>query len=122
MSTINFDNNKNLKIAEDYYKCMLTKNFEAMDNYFHELVHFISPLAEIRGKGDVSEAARNFGVKLEDIKIRARFACGDQVMLVYNMLIGQSISKLSASALMNFKDGKIIKIELFYDTRSFFRQ
>ena len=110
---------KNLQVAVNYYDAMLNKNFEVMAEYLNKDIHFITPLAEICGKEGVMNAAKNFGKLLQNISITSQFTNNDQVMLAYNMTIPQPIGEFRASALMNFKNGQIIKIELFYDARPF---
>ncbi len=109
----------NLNLAENYYNAMLAKDFDKMANYLHDNVHFIGPLAEIQGKNAVVTAAKNFGGILQDIQIRSRFAAGDQIMFAYDMVVPAPIGKFRAAVLMEFTDGFISKIELFYDARPF---
>jgi len=109
----------NLSLAESYYNAMLAKDFEKMAGYLHNNVHFIGPLAEMHGKEPIVTAAKNFGGILQDIQIRSRFAAGDQIMFAYDMVVPAPIGKFRAAVLMEFTDGFISKIELFYDARPF---
>ena len=109
----------NLNLAESYYNAMLAKDFDKMASYLHDNVHFIGPLVEMQGKDAVVTAAKNFGGILQDIQIRSRFAAGDQLMLAYDMIVPAPIGKFRAAVLMEFTDGFISKIELFYDARPF---
>ena len=109
----------NLNLAENYYNAMLAKDFDKMASYLHDNVHFIGPLAEMHGKEPIVAAAKNFGVILQDIQIRSRFADGDQIMLTYDMFVLAPIDKFRAAVLMEFKGRLISKIELFYDASPF---
>lgn len=109
----------NLSVASSYYNAMLTKDFDKMAGYLHDNVHFIGPLAEMHGKDNVVTAAKNFGGILQDIQIRSRFAAGDQIMFVYDMVVPAPIGKFRAAVLMEFTDRLISKIELFYDASPF---
>jgi len=109
----------NLTIAESYYNAMLAKDFDKMASYLHDNVHFIGPLAEMHGKNAVVTAAKNFGGILQDIQIRSRFADGDQIMFAYDMVVPAPIGEFRAAVLMEFTDGFISKIELFYDASPF---
>ena len=111
--------NDNLSLAESYYNAMLAKDFDKMANYLHNNVQFIGPLAEIHGKDAVVTAAKNFGGILQDIQIRARFASGNQIMLVYDMIVPAPIGKFRASVMMEFTDQLISQIKLFFDGRPF---
>jgi ketosteroid isomerase-like protein len=109
----------NLDLAESYYNAMLAKDFDKMAGYLHDNVHFIGPLAEMNGKDNVVAAAKNFGGILQDIQIRSRFTAGNQIMFAYDMVVPAPIGKFRAAVLMEFTDGFISKIELFYDTSPF---
>ena len=98
---------------------MLAKDFDEMASYLHDNVHFIGPLAEMHGKDAVVTAAKNFGGILKDIQIRSRFADCDQIMLAYDMVVPAPIGKFRPAVLMEFTDGLIAKIELFYDASPF---
>lgn len=109
----------NLNIAESYYNAMLTKDFDQMAGYLHDNVHFIGPLAEMQGKDAVVTAAKNFGGILQDIQIRSRFSSANQIMFAYDMVVPSPIGKFRAAVLMEFTDGFISRIELFYDASLF---
>ncbi|RUP41313.1 MAG: nuclear transport factor 2 family protein [Acinetobacter sp.] len=109
----------NLNLAESYYNAMLAKDFDKMAGYLHDNVHFIGPLAEMHGKDAVVTAAKNFAGILQDIQIRSRFSAGDQIMFAYDMVVPSPIGKFRAAVLMEFTDGFISRIELFYDASLF---
>ena len=115
MNTTTYENDGNLAIAEAYYNHMLKKNFDAMEQCLHPDVHFISPLAEMSGRGDVAKSARNLSNILASIEIRAKFSSGNQIMFAYDFMFPQPIGKLRSAVLMEFKDNLISKIELFFD-------
>lgn len=109
----------NLKIAENYYRQMLAQNFDTMAECLHPDIDFIGPLAQMKGRENVAEAAANLGKILNGIEIRSRFSDGNQIMFAYDLLFPEPIGKLRAAVLMDFKDGLISRIELFYDARPF---
>ncbi|MCE2991370.1 MAG: nuclear transport factor 2 family protein [Candidatus Jidaibacter sp.] len=109
----------NLNLAESYYNAMLAKDFDKMAGYLHDNVHFIGPLAEMQGKDAVVAAAKNFGEILQDIQIRSRFSSDTKIMFAYDMVVPAPIGKFRAAVLMEFMDGLISKIELFYDASPF---
>ncbi len=119
MNTMNCKSYSNLNIAENYYRAMLEKNFDTMSNYLCQDVHFLGPLAEIRGRDEVVSSAKNLSQILGDIDIRAKFALGNQIMFAYDFMFPAPIGKLKAAVLMEFKNQLISKIELFYDARPF---
>lgn len=109
----------NLNFAESYYNAMLAKDFDKMESYLHDNVHFIGPLAEMHGKEQIVTAAKNFGGILQNIQIRSRFSSGNQIMFAYDMVVPAPIGKFRAAVLMEFTDRLISKIELFYDASAF---
>ena len=119
MNTTYSANNEHIKLAESYYGALLAKDFDAMASYLHPEVHFIGPLAEMRGKDAVVAAARNLSQILKDIHIRARFATAHQVMLAYDFSFSAPLAVLRTALLMEFTGRLIAKIELFYDGRPF---
>ena len=119
MNTIHAENNINLNIAENYYRAMLAKDFNSMASYLHENVHFIGPLAEMRGKDAVVSAAKNLSQILQNIHIRSKFADSNQIMFAYDFTFPAPINCLRAAVLMDFTDKLISRIELFYDSKPF---
>ena len=117
MNTIEKGNN--LKTAEDYYAAMLVKDFDKMASFLNDEVHFISPLAEMQGKEAVVSSAKNLSQILDKIQIRSKFASGDQIMMAYDFLFPTLDVSLRSAVLMEFKNGQIIKIELFFDSKPF---
>jgi SnoaL-like domain len=109
----------NLGLAESYYNTMLAKDFDAMESYLHDNIHFIGSLAEMHGKDAVVTAAKNFGGILQNIQIRSRFTAGNQIMFAYDMVVPAPIGKFRAAVCMEFTDWFISKIELFYDGSPF---
>lgn len=67
----------------------------------------------------LTTAAKNFGAILQDIQIRSSFAAGHQIMFAYDMVVPAPIGKFRAAVLMEFTNGFISKIELFYDASPF---
>ncbi len=119
MNTTDNEKNGYIAIAEKYYAHMLSKNFDAMQECLHPDVVLISPLAEISGRDVVVAAAKNLSKILKEIEIRSKFSHRNQVMLAYDFMFPMPIGKLRAAALMDFNDGQISRIELFYDGRPF---
>ncbi len=103
----------NLNLAESYYNAMLAKDFDKMESYLHDNVHFIGPLAEMHGKESVVAAAKNFGGLLQDIQIRSRFVAGDQIMFAYDMVVPQPIGSFRAAVMMEFIEHASLKSSCF---------
>ena len=110
---------ENLAAAVNYYDAMLNKDFDTVSGYLHDDINFIAPFAEIHSKEEVISAGKMFAAMLQDLQIRSTFASDNEVMLAYDVVFSDPIGKNRAAALMNFENGKITKIELFYDSKPF---
>lgn len=119
MNAISNEKNNHLTVAEKYYEYMLNNNFDAMTECLHPDVIFISPLDEMTGREAIVSAAKKFTQILENIEIRFKLSNGNQIMLVYDFILPDPINRLRSAGLMEFKNGQISKIELFYDGRPF---
>jgi hypothetical protein len=97
----------NLSLAESYYNAMLAKDFDKMAGYLQTDVHFLGPLSEMNGKDNVVAAAKTFCRMLQDIRIRSRFATGDQIMFAYDIVVPAPIGKFRAAVLMEFIEQRI---------------
>lgn len=60
-------------------------------------------------------------VQIMDLKIKTCFASDEQVMFVYDLERKQPTGTCRTAALMTFKDGLIIRNDLFFDPRPFIK-
>lgn len=109
----------NVSSAIAYYEAMNAKDLNAMGRYLHPQVEYTGPLTEVSGKTAVIEAVRMLIPFFKTVKIRNSLAQGQQVMMIYDIEAFPPIGKLSVASLLNFEEGKISRIELFYDARPF---
>jgi hypothetical protein len=105
--------------AEEYYKLIGAKNAEGIKKYLHQDVEFFGPLASLKGKNSVVEATSNFMKVFKSLTIRAKFGAGDQAMIVYDTDIPGIANAFPGASLLNFRDGLIVRIELFHDASHF---
>lgn len=109
----------NVAIIEAYYKALGQKNVEGIAEYLHRDVQLIGPLAKISGRETVLEAARKFTALFTRLQVRTSCGSKDQAMVVYDLDCPPPIGSFSTAVLMTFKEGLILKIELFFDARPF---
>lgn len=109
--------NRNPATAEAYYTAMKHNNPDEMSKYLHPDVTVVSPMGELQGKGKVLEGAKGLMLQIMDLKIKARLASDEQVVLVYDLECKQPIGTCRTAALMTFKDGLIIRNDLFFSGR-----
>jgi len=110
---------RNAASAAAYYKAMNDKDLASMARYLHSDVRLVTPMEELAGKEAVLEAAKRLLNLIKSIEVHAKFESEDQAMLTYNMDFGEPIGVCRAAALMTFKDGLIVRNEIFFDTRPF---
>jgi hypothetical protein len=106
-------------IAQAYYQAMNAKDVPSLATYLHPHVVLIGPLAQLSGKEAVVEGAQKATAFFKNITIRAAFGSDTQAMLAYNWEFPAPIGTLRAAALLTIQDNLIIRIELFFDARSF---
>lgn len=110
---------KNITHAEEYYTFAGEKNIVGMKKYLHPDVEFYGPLATLKGQEAVIMATSNFMKMFQSLRIRTTFGSGDQAMVVYDTDIPGISKDFPGASLLTFRDGLIIKIELFYDGSRF---
>jgi SnoaL-like domain len=109
----------NVAFAEAYYKSYNEKDLTAIARHLHPAVQLVAPMGKSLGKDAVLEAVKRLLGIVKSIEIRAKFGSGDQVMLAYDLSYGEPAKVCPTAVLMSFKDGLIVRIELFYDARPF---
>ena len=110
---------RNLASAEAYYRAMNDKDLPGMARHLHPDIQLVTPMEELRGKEAVLEAGKRLLNFVRNIEVHAKFASENQAMLTYNMDFGEPIGTCRAAALMTFKDGLIVRNEVFFDALPF---
>jgi hypothetical protein len=109
----------NLTRAEDYYRLVGEKNIDGIKKYLHVDVQLYGPLATLRGREAVIAATGNFMNTFKCLMVRAKFSAGDQAVVVYDVDIPGIAKDFPGASLLTFRDGLIVRIELFYDGSRF---
>ncbi len=109
-------------LAEEYYTLVGKKDAEGISQYLHDDVEWLGPLAKLKGKEAVVEATSNFMKAFKSLKIRAKFESDDQAMIVYDTDIPGIADNFPGTALVDFREGLIVRIELFYDGSLFLKK
>jgi ketosteroid isomerase-like protein len=110
---------KNVVCAVAYYQAMADKDLAGMGRLLHPEVRLITPMEELTGKAMVLAAAKRLLPLIKSIKVHAKFGSEDQAMLTYDMDFDEAIGICRAAALITFKDGLIMRNEIFFDARPF---
>lgn len=105
--------------GEEYYKVVSEKKPEELKKYMHSDVEFYGPMGHLKGKDAIVDATTKFMNVFKSLKIRAKFGTADQAMIVYDSDIPGISNKFPGASLLTFRDGLIVKIELFHDTSQF---
>lgn len=111
--------NQNLVKALEYYTLVGKKDAEGIKKFLDNNVEFSGPLATLKGKEAVVESTSNFMKTFKSLTIRAKFCDKDQAMIVYDVDVPGVNENFPGASLLTFKDGLIVKIQLFYDGSPF---
>jgi hypothetical protein len=111
--------NDPLVFGEAYLQAWDKKDLEAIAKYLHPEIHFVGPMTEVTGKEKFLQSAKRMFPILKALKVRSKFASGDQAMFAYAFVCENPIGVCRTAELMTFQDGLISKIELFFDARPF---
>ena len=95
------------------------KDLAGVARHFHPEIKFVSPMAQLSGRAAALEAVKRLLAILKGVRVRAKFASGDQVMMAYDFEFPDPIGTSRTAALMTFSDGLISGLELFFDARPF---
>lgn len=110
---------KNITSALAYFQAMNNRDLTGMEQHLHPEIQFIGPLAKIKGKEGVLKAVKPLLALCNNLKMRAQFSEGDQVMLAYDIDFQDPIGHTRTAVLLTFKEGLIIRYEVFFDARPF---
>jgi ketosteroid isomerase-like protein len=108
-------------VAAAYYMAMNEKNVEKMAEQLHANVELISPMDQIKGRDAVLEAAQKLFKLVKGIEIRTKIFDAEHAVLTYDMKFDEPIGNCRTAAVMTFRDGLIVRNELFFDTAPFKR-
>jgi|SRR5947209_4599676 len=110
-----------LNTAEEYLNAWSRKDVEAISKYVDPNIRFVGPMMQTTGKEAFLEGARRVLGLLKEIKLRAKFAAGEQALLTYDFICAEPIGNCRTAELITFKNGLISGVELFFDARPFER-
>jgi hypothetical protein len=97
---------------------MAEKNVEGIKKHLHPDVEFFGPLSTFKGKVAVSESVAGFMKVFKSLEIQTAFGADDQAAVVY-LVKFQDIPDMPSIAWLQFKDGLITRIQLFFDASPF---
>jgi SnoaL-like protein len=109
-------------LAGEYYKLVGEKNLEGIKNYLHPDVELHGPVGNLKGKEAVVKATGDYMNLFQTLTVRSQFGSEDQAMIVYEADIPGIAKRFPAAALLSFRDGLIVKSELFYDGSRFMQR
>jgi ketosteroid isomerase-like protein len=106
-------------LAEEYYTWVGAKNLEKIKTYLHPDVELHGPLSHVKGKEAVVKATGDYLNVFQSLTIRSKFGSENQAMIVYEADIPGIAKDFPAAVLLSFRDGLIVKSELFFDASRF---
>lgn len=115
--------NKQKEVGHTYYTKVSENNWQEVDELLDESVRLCSPMAVLEGKKAVIEATRNFRNMVKSLRVRSSFGSETQAVVLYECDVpGISDAFPGASLLDIDEKGKIIAIQLYYDSHPFLAQ
>lgn len=105
--------------GEEYYRLVGAKDIEGIKKYLDPDVEFYGPLATLKGREAVLVANTHFMNSFNSLTVQAKFGQGDQAMVVYHVDIPGISKEFPGAAMLTFRDGLIVRIQLFYDGTPF---
>ena len=121
-TSINDQGNKDMTIAEQYYRALANKDLATASQFLHPEVKLISPLAEIETKSVVLKALEGFLAAIERLEIRLVSKVNDdQTILLLNPYFRQPMGKLRTAAFISLENNLIKEIEDVYKRQSICR-
>lgn len=104
-------------LAKAYYTAYHNKDLATVERLLHPDVQFVSPLAQLKGKEAVFRSVQKFLTVFTSLAVREVLGSEDQAMVVYDTEFPGLVGMLPAAALLTFKEGLVIRLELFFDAR-----
>ncbi len=108
-----------LTAAEAYLKAWDRKDLAGISKYLDPDVRFLGPMSQTTGKEAFLDSAKRMFALLKEIKVRSKFAAGEQAIFTYDFICAEPIGVCRTAELIIFKNGLISSIELFFDARPF---
>jgi ketosteroid isomerase-like protein len=102
-----------------YLDAWSRKDLDGIAVHLHPDVHFKGPMQELNGREAVLAAAKRIFPLLERLEVRARFVSGDRAMFAYDFVCRDPIGVSRTAELVQFQDGLIRDIALYFDARPF---
>lgn len=108
-----------LEIGGKYLDAWDRKDLKGIAGYLHPQVSFKGPMMTAKGKEKVVMIFEKTLPMLNSLKIKTKFLGDRQTIFTYDFNCIDPIGLCRCAELMNYEDGQIIGIELFFDARPF---
>jgi hypothetical protein len=109
----------NLATAVAYYQGLQAKDISGIARLVHPEIELVGPIANARGKEAFLKSIERLAGAVKAVTVRATCGSGDEVMTAYDLDFGEPVGVCRTAALMNFREGFISRLELFFDTKPF---
>lgn len=107
----------NIEIAKAFYQAMSQKNVAELEQYLHNDVEFLAPLARTSGKEAYLENVSRFMSFFSSMTVRTLCSSSNEVIVIYDVDFAEFADSVPTASLMNFDNGLVTNIQLFYDAR-----
>ena len=109
----------NRRTIDAYVAACIAKDLEGIGRCLSDDVQFIGPMAEFRGRETVLQSFSKIFHVLEKQVQRGIMVEGSKALMFYDFVCAPPIGLCRTAEYDELVDGKIVRIELFYDARPF---
>ena len=105
-----------MNLGEVYYQALQNKDIDAVGRLIHDDVVLSGPMMDdLHGREAFLEGCKQWFSMLIKIVSHEQFAAGDQAVFIKEVHYPEPIGMVRTADMMTFRDGLLIKAELFYD-------
>jgi ketosteroid isomerase-like protein len=103
------------EIANRYYDAWISRNGDMSQVPLADDLVFRGPVASFDSAEGYRTMARQAGAAVTSFRVRHQFADGDLVCSIVDWTMQPVPGTLSAAEILEIRDGRIVRGELFYD-------
>ena len=108
-----------LELGEAFLNAFNEKDISRITAMVHPEIRLRSPINEASNRESYLAVVRRLLVNIKGLRIRSKFASGNQAVFTYDMNYNEPIGLVPAALLMTFEGDKIKDLEVYYDARPF---
>ena len=108
-----------LELGEAFLNAFDEKDISKITEMVHPEIRLRSPMNEASNRESYLAVVRRLLANIKGLRIRSKFASGNQAMFTYDIDYNEPIGLVTAAILMTLEGDQIKDLEVFYDARPF---